>query len=367
VLPKAPGADCANCPAQHMRFVPPEPSTNGSPKLTIVGEGPGYTELEQGRPFIGPSGRMLDRGLRSLEVERAQTHITNAVLCGPLRDKELAQARKACQGRLTAELAQAAAPITIPLGGVATHGVLLPKKKPSILKWRGSVTPHGNTLVLPTVHPALVLRQLQWAPILEHDFARIKRVMRDGFTPPEELNGRRILVAKDFKELIDFIGELQGTHIGFDVETVGLGAMQTKLVCFGLSDATTTVVIPWSTANNGQHSWWLQPARIAELITHFFKGKHVVTHNGPAFDHVVAQRYGIFIDRWDDTLHLAHVTNSHLPKRLSHVVTTHGVDAVAWKELEDRTADLDRLFIYNGRDALYMMLAWRVMRRMYLQ
>jgi hypothetical protein len=84
----------------------------------------------------------------------------------------------------------------------------------------------------------------------------------------------------------------------------------------------------------------------------------VVTHNGPAFDHIVAQRYGMRIVAWEDTLLGTHALYSHLPKGLSHVVTRY-LDVTPWKEQEDRTADIDRLHIYNARDTLYTALARR--------
>jgi hypothetical protein len=104
---------------------------------------------------------------------------------------------------------------------------------------------------------------------------------------------------------------------------------------------------------------------VAELTSAaLLKAPAVITHNGPAFDHVVATRYGIGDwekIRWEDTLQLAHALESHLPKGLAAVVTRHGIDVAPWKELEDRGVDIERLWIYNGRDCLYTTLLWHAM------
>jgi hypothetical protein len=88
----------------------------------------------------------------------------------------------------------------------------------------------------------------------------------------------------------------------------------------------------------------------------------MVTHNGPGFDHLVLSRYGFTWEDWEDTMLMSHALRGHMPKNLAWVVTTAGggmLDVGPWKQLEDRGADITRLHIYNARDTLYMMLAYR--------
>lgn len=394
MIPKPAGSACAQCPSRDRKCVHPERSLHT--RLAIVGEAPGRNELEQGRPFIGASGRMLERGLRTIGLRRSDVHWTNAVLC-ETPEQDLKAAAKCCGARLRAELGSTAASVIMPVGAYALQSTLGLSKKPQIQKWRGSVSeirlqdssataveaaakshrsgtsdpsagwpPSGGltAYVCPTLHPAFIMRPTgaAWRPIVEIDVERIGRVLRNGFTPPENAAGRRMIVARTEELLSESLAALAPGAVAFDVETVGLGPVYTDLVCFALSDGNLTVVIPWSQGRDGRDPWWDHPAKIAERVSDALSSRICVTHNGPAFDHIVAARYGIRIAQWDDTLLGAHALAGHLPKRLAHVVTLY-CDVPPWKELEDRTATLERLWTYNGRDTLYTALAHQAQRQ----
>lgn len=378
------GAACDTCPARHGTCVLPEPALRpgGSPPLlAVVGEAPSRADVEAKKPFAGASGRLLQRGLRTLRMARNDVHWTNAVLC-ECKEQDQKAARAACAQRLRSELEACGAPVVMPLGPSALHSSLALPRRPQILKWRGSVsrmmwstnaeqsspalgdgaavthTAVRSAFVLPTIHPAFVMRAPKWGPVLEVDVARIGRVLEHGFTPPEDAPGRRLVVPKSFDALEAALAEL-GEDNSFDVETVGLGPCYTALVCFGLSDGQLTVVVPWSTEANGLHAFWREPARVAELVSRHMARMVIVTHNGPAFDHIVAARYGLVLpQRREDTLLIAHATAGHMPKNLAHVVTLY-LDVPPWKQLEDRGADIARLHVYNGRDCLYTQLAYQ--------
>jgi uracil-DNA glycosylase family 4 len=406
-IEKPAGAACASCPARAGKCVPPEAAASPhGPRLVVVGDAPSRAELEAGRPFAGQSGKMLQRGLRSLGLQRADVHWTNAILC-ECDPRDMPAARKACQARLTAELAEAVAaspaphPVVMPVGAYALQGALNSKRKPQILKWRGTVTaarfqlpgalaaarledtlgavPVGASrkplpaaspetasapaFVCPTIHPAYVMRAPAWAPILEIDVERVGRVMASGWQPPEEQAGREIVIARTVEDIGIYCDRL-GPEVGFDVETVGLGPTHTRLVCFALSDGPLTVVVPWSKGRDGMVPWWPGASaskQAASIVSRCLAERVAVTHNGPGFDHIVAQRYGLRIARWDDTLLHAHATASHMPKRLAHCVT-QSLDVAPWKELENRTATLDRLWGYNAQDTLYTILRWQAVR-----
>lgn len=359
LLPKLPGANCAHCPAGKGKLVRPE-SASTKARLAVVGEGPGRNELEQGRPFVGASGRLLARGLRTLGLSREDVHWTNAVPC-ECKERDLKAATKACSARLRLELAQSGAPVVLTVGAYGLMGAAGHTKKPAILRWRGSVIEtESKTLIAPTIHPAFVMhgRSPAWAPVLELDVARVGRLLQSGFTPPELQSGRRIEIAKTESDLARLLSALAPGHVGFDVETLGLGPTQTPLVCFALSDGQLTIVVPWSSARDGLYPFWERPKAIARQVSAALSSRTTVTHNGPAFDHIVAARYGIEIRRWDDSLLASHALRAHLKKNLSHVVTL-ALDVGPWKELEDRTATLERLWIYNARDTLYTILTWK--------
>lgn len=376
---KLAGESCSTCPARGGKCVPPEPPpAGGRAQLAVVGEFPRGADLENGAPLSGSGGRMLLRGLKTIGLRRHDIHWTNAILCKPPVDaKGLAGAAKHCAERLRAELAASSASVVVPLGPLGLKGVLASKSKPQILKWRGSVStvqwpadpgelPQGpvlarSTFVLPTLDPGFVLRAPKWGPVLETDIARVGRVLEHGFTAPEDEPGRELLIAKTRAQLSAALSRL-GNDVSFDVETVGLGPTSTSLVCFGLSDGRLTVVVPWSKASNGLEAFWLDPVSVAAEVSTALATRTAITHNGPAFDHIVAARYGLRIAAWDDTLLASHALAGHMPKNLAHVVTQH-LDVPPWKQLEDRGASIERLWVYNGRDCLYTILAWFEMRK----
>jgi len=368
VTPVKPYPECATCPARNGKLVAPEPAQQGA-RLVVIGEAPSRAEVEERRVFTGSSGRFLGRGLRTLGLQRSDIHWTNAILCECAPDDQR-EARKSCQTRLTAELGAAVAagaaahgspPVVMPVGALGLQGALATNKKTQILRWRGSVNPIElggvATHACPTLHPAFVMRSPAWGPVLELDVERVGRVMAQGFTPPELQPGRRIVIAKELATLRAELPQL-GPEVGVDVETVGLGPTSTLLVCLALSDGSTTLVIPWSLGRDGRQPWWpgAEP-RVAALISECLASRVSITHNGPAFDHIVLARYGLKVAAWDDTLLAQHAVASHLPKRLSHCVTL-SLDVTAWKEFEDRTATIERLWIYNARDTLYTVLRW---------
>lgn len=357
---------CARCPGRHEPCVYPERADPLGPgaRLAIVGEGPGKQELVQLKPFVGASGKMLERGLRTLGLTRSEVHWTNAVLCD-VPPAHLKEARKACAARLQLELAECGAPVIVPVGAYGLHSALGPDaSRPRILEWRGSVTrlPSGQ-LVAPTVHPAFVMRMQQWGPVLEADFDRIGRLLEDpaGWRAPEDQPGRRIVVARHLRELERLLA-LLGEEIAIDVETVGLGPTSTALVCLAISDQKLSVVVPWTHDLAGKASWWRRERkRAAAIITEALRTRIAITHNGPAFDHIVLMRYGIRVARWDDTLNMAHAAHSHLPKRLSFVVHRY-CDVPPWKTF-DHAADMAAMHVYNGRDSLYTAMVAPALRQ----
>lgn len=356
--PKPAGAACEECPLREAACVRTE-RHQLRPKLAIVGEAPGATELLKGRPFIGPSGQLMNKMLRAIGIEREEVLWTNAALCESTQDKELRKAAKACQDRLQRELEGIS--FVVPVGAYALGSVLKLPEKPRILKWRGFVVRDGERTVMPTVHPAFVLRSPEWREVIGIDMKRIERVMRTGWLPPEKLKGRTRVLVKSVHALRREVAKLERV-ISLDVETTEEPATENRMICFSMTDVSGkhTVVVPWSqdAAGNGLF-FGSDQQRARDIVNDALRTRVSVTHNGPSFDHIVLDRHGIYVGEWEDTLIAHHTFASHMPQRLSHVVSVY-IDAPAWKEeREDTIRDLYR---YNGRDTLYTALAWGEMQ-----
>jgi uracil-DNA glycosylase family 4 len=131
----------------------------GNPRaeLVVIGEGPGADEDAQGKPFVGRAGQLLTKMLESVALSRDEVYITNAVKCRPPGNRnpepeELA----ACAPFLNAQLATLQPKVVLSLGSVATQALLATRE--AIGKLRGRVHPFGAAVLVPTFHPAFLLR-----------------------------------------------------------------------------------------------------------------------------------------------------------------------------------------------------------------
>jgi uracil-DNA glycosylase len=132
-------------------------SGNPQADLVVIGEGPGADEDLQGKPFVGRAGQLLTRMLESVQFSRDEVYITNAVKCRPPGNRnpegdELA----ACAPFLAAQLGVLQPKVILALGSVATQALL--KTKEPIGKLRGRLHPYGSIVLVPTFHPAFLLR-----------------------------------------------------------------------------------------------------------------------------------------------------------------------------------------------------------------
>ena len=122
-----------------------------------IGEGPGADEDAQGLPFVGRAGQLLTRMLESIHLSRDEVYITNVVKCRPPSNRnpegdEMAE----CMPFLRAQIATIQPKVVLSLGSVATQALL--RTKEAIGKLRGSIHPFGNAILIPTFHPAFLLR-----------------------------------------------------------------------------------------------------------------------------------------------------------------------------------------------------------------
>lgn len=154
--------------------------------LVIVGEAPGKDEDEQGEPFVGRSGKLLDQVMQEeLGVTRDRVGIINVVKCRPPgnRDPEPVEIA-ACNPWLEAQLDLMAPKVVITLGNFSTKLLLLgdTKAKQGITKLRGQSYEWRNGAVLvPTFHPSAVLRSGGGQPLaqMRADFIRAKQALAD--------------------------------------------------------------------------------------------------------------------------------------------------------------------------------------------
>jgi uracil-DNA glycosylase len=133
--------------------------------ILFVGEQPGDQEDLAGRPFVGPSGQLLDRALDEAGVDRRRTYVTNAVKHFKfvrrgkrrIHDQPAGGEIAACRWWLQQELALIRPPVTVALGATAARALFGKVVTISALRGRGHALPEGGE-AWATVHPSFLLR-----------------------------------------------------------------------------------------------------------------------------------------------------------------------------------------------------------------
>lgn len=130
---------------------------NPAAELMFVGEAPGYHEDQQGEPFVGAAGKLLDRLLGEIGIERSDVYIANVLKCRPPGNRDPQQDEiDACAEYLRDQLRLIDPTVVATLGNFATK--LLLKRNVGITRLRGQVYPWWNRRLVPTFHPAAALR-----------------------------------------------------------------------------------------------------------------------------------------------------------------------------------------------------------------
>lgn len=195
---------CTKCALHTGRThaVPGEGSAHA--EIMFIGEGPGRMEDEQGRPFVGPAGKLLTELLASIGIKREDVYITNVVKCRPPgnRDPEPEEIT-ACFPYLISQINLIKPKLIIPLGRHAMT-TFLPGLKISAAHgkpYRRTVAGIGKYVFYPSYHPAASLHQPSLKQDLLADFKRLPAVIKKvdellsapdnheeniSFTPPTE-------------------------------------------------------------------------------------------------------------------------------------------------------------------------------------
>lgn len=175
---------CRLCELFHSRknAVPGEGPSNA--EIMFIGEGPGFHENEQGRPFVGAAGRFLEELLANIGMTREQVYITNVVKCRPPgnRDPHLEEV-DICTGTYLDRQIQAINPKVIVTLGRFSMGKYLPNAKISDV--HGQAMSVRGRLVVPMYHPAAALHQGSLRPIIESDFAKLPELITKAAEAPE--------------------------------------------------------------------------------------------------------------------------------------------------------------------------------------
>jgi len=149
--------------------VPGEGPVNAD--IMFIGEGPGFHEDRQGRPFVGAAGQFLEELLASINLTRQQVYIANVVKCRPPGNRDpLPDELSACAPYLDRQIEVIRPKVIVTLGRFSMARFF---PGASISKIHGQPKRVGNVLVVPMFHPAAALHQPKWRPVVEADFKKL--------------------------------------------------------------------------------------------------------------------------------------------------------------------------------------------------
>ena len=155
-------AACTQCKLHEHRTNSVFGTGHSNADLMFVGEGPGPDEDVIGEPFVGRSGDLLNKIVGAIGIDRAHVYMTNVVLCRLDDERHLTKGYiNACRDFLTAQIEAVEPRIIVPLGSTAWRW-FSPRDKRKMADVRGAVYDWNGLLLVPTYHPAFLLRKAEF-------------------------------------------------------------------------------------------------------------------------------------------------------------------------------------------------------------
>ena len=147
-------------------------------EILLVGEGPGQVEDEQGLPFVGPAGQLLDDMLAMIGLDRTKVYIANTVKCRAPRNRDpLNVEQEACLGWLRRQTALLRPKIIVCLGRIAAKAII--KEDFKITSEHGQWFARGGVQMTAIYHPAALLRDESKRPETFEDLKAIQSKVRE--------------------------------------------------------------------------------------------------------------------------------------------------------------------------------------------
>jgi DNA polymerase-1 len=348
--------------------IPPEGNPNAN--IIIVGEGPGDQEVAEGRPFVGPSGQLLNAILRRLQIPRADCYITNACLCYIKNTKDKNTVFEYCTKRLINEIDSLPSivgdRIIIALGNDALHALV--DTPSTITSSRGFFTKSKtNYLVMPTLHPAYILRQPEHEPLFTADFGKVEGVLRNqGRVPSHEIKVRIVKNLEELTAVVELVESLGDVKMSLDTETTGFNFQKDKILCLSIAlDPHNGIVIPLLHGPTGEQHFSSQ-IDTQHLLRRLLHSATKKVLQGGKFDFKFLRTYGLSIrNYYFDNIIAHHLIDENLPHDLNTLISMYTLiqkydidlhSHLKTKKTSFAAAPDDVLWEYAGRDAVATLI-----------
>ena len=345
------------------QFVPSEFPARLPCRLAFVGEAPADEEMIEGRPLVGPSGKVFEQILRTANIERREYYVGNVVnvqapdnefenLCAsateaktwegynlpPLGRKYLRPEYIPHLDRLRDDLLRAQPTVIVPLGAAAVWALT---GNFNIAAQRGSVMLASRLVpgvkIVPTYHPAHVIHDWVLFHVVAEDF---RRAMRESEFPEIRQPKRELWIAPTLADIRHFRRQWLA---GADLLSVDIETSQTlrQITCIGFApDASRALVVPFWDLRKPSRSYWPTPAdelAVWEEVRAVLEGPTPkLFQNGPFDIYYLWDRYGIRVRNYHhDTRLVHHALWPELPKSLLFMGASYA-NAGPWKMLNAR-------------------------------
>ena len=356
--------------------------------IWLVGEAPGADEIAIGRPFVGMSGRELDRMLAEVGIRRSECFLTNITSVRPQNNDISAFFARGQETRglervnglfpkepiieglneLRRQLLASRPEIIIALGNTPLWALtgkrgasLLPE---GISKWRGSelvsLDDMGCRPTLPTYHPAFILRDWASRPVALTDLRRAlsyreyQKIQTTNPSTPSDYTLRPTLeTARGF--LNDVLQHLSNgpIHLACDIET-----RRGQIACVGLSTSRTRAIcLPFLSVEHPSGYWDLEGEHEITLLLRSIlchPKARLIFQNGAYDCQYFAYQWGYVPKVADDTMLMSHVCFPDQQKDLGFLASLHCERYCYWKddgkEWDEKHHSEDQLWRYNCED-----------------
>lgn len=169
--------DCTRCRLFEKRTTIVFGVGNPKAELMFIGEGPGYEEDRQGLPFVGAAGQLLTKIIQAIDLTREQVYITNIVKCRPPNNREPEpDEAEACRPFLDRQIDAVRPKVICALGRVSALSLL--RTDEGITRLRGRVFSYRGAKLVPTYHPAFLLRNPGMKRQCWEDMKLVRRLLQ---------------------------------------------------------------------------------------------------------------------------------------------------------------------------------------------
>jgi len=333
-----------------------QPSGSKDAKICIVGEMPGMDETYTGRPFVGSSGKLLDRLLATAGISRDSCYLTYLVKQDPPghkleRMKEIGLNLETCKKTLLRELSQNNHNVIVPLGNLALETLTGQK---SIMKYRGSIlesTTIPGQKVIGTIHPAAAMRQYEVTAYMAADLARIKK--EGEFPDFRSILKRTEIVQPTYEQVMEELEYLKknAVYLSVDIETpygaayiksIGLGCSSTRAICIPFVDKQK---IYWSEA---------EEIEIWKGIKYLLTGEryYKIFQNGSFDTHVLHSWVGDITPIYMDTMLAQKLCYPELKKGLDMICSLYTTQSYYKDDGKNSNYDSIEGWSYNCKDVM---------------